>query len=258
MAIAIDAVSFVISAVLLVSIRRPEPPPPPAHERQPVLEEIRDGAREVARSGTLRALALAHAGNHVLWGVFGTTYLLFATREIGVDAATIGVITAVGGAGSLIGAAVATPLAGRLGVGMAMIVGLVGFTLGNALIPLAPAGAVLVGGAILVAQQLFGDSAATIHDVLETSVKQAVVDDRLLGRVTASIDFLTTIAALVGSVGGGILAEAFGLRVAMAFGLLGGVASVLALWLSPVRHLRVIPGGVTAPPLTPEGLPITE
>ena len=264
MAIAIDAVSFVVSAVLLVSIRRQEPPPPPAHERAPVVDEIRAGAREVARSSTLRALTLAHAGNHVLWGVFGTTYLLFATDEIGLGAAAIGIITAVGGLGSLIGAGVASRLSGRLGVGRAMIVGLVGFTLGNALVPLAPTGAVLIGGALLVGQQLFGDASATVHDILETSVKQSVVSGRILGRVTASIDFLTTIASLVGSVGGGILAEAFGLRAAMVLGLVGGVSSVVVLWFSPVRRMREIPGGPDGggrtgpPPLTPETLPLTE
>ncbi|HET9680780.1 MAG TPA: MFS transporter [Candidatus Limnocylindrales bacterium] len=256
-AIAIDAASFVVSAALLLTIGRSEPPPPPAHEREPVLREIRAGAHEVLRSSTLRALTLAHAGNHVLWGVFGTTYLLFAVQEIKLDAAAIGVITAVGGAGSLIGAVVASRLSARIGIGMAMIAGLVGFTLGNALIPLAPAGAVLVGGAILVAQQLFGDASATVHDILETSVKQAVVDNRILGRVNASIDFLTTITALIGSIGGGILAELFGLRVAMLLGLLGGVLSIAALWFSPIRHLRTVAAQAT-PPLTPEELPITE
>lgn len=260
-AIAIDALSFVASAILLLTIRRPEPPRRPVEEREPVLREIQVGVREVARSSTLRALALAHAGNHLLWGVFGTTYLLFATQVVGLGAAAIGIVTAVGGAGSLVGAAVAGRIAGRIGVGSAMILGLVGFTVGNALIPLAPGGAVLVGGAMLVVQQLVGDSSATIHDVLETSVKQAIVDERLLGRVNASIEFLTTITALVGSVGGGLVAEAFGLRAAMALGLLGGVASITFLWFSPVRRMRTIPAGALplgAVPITPEDLPLAE
>ncbi|HJW22586.1 MAG TPA: MFS transporter [Candidatus Limnocylindrales bacterium] len=265
-AIAIDAASFVISAALLVTIRQPEPPRPSVAEREPVLREIQVGVREVARSPTLRAIALAHAGNHLLWGVFGTTYLLFATQVVGLGAAAIGVVTAVGGAGSLVGAAAAGRLAGRLGVGGAMILGLVGFTLGNALITLAPSGAVLIGGAMLVAQQLFGDASATVHDVLETSVKQAIVDERVLGRVNATIDFVTTITALVGSLGGGILAVAFGLREAMVFGLLGGATAVAFLWFSPVRGLWTIPaGGVGGPggaigtaPITPEDLPLTE
>ena len=258
-AIAIDAVSFVVSAILLLAIRRPEPPPPPIEEREPVLREIQVGIREVAHSPTLRAIALAHSGNHVVWGVFGTTYLLFATQAIGLDAAPIGVITALGGAGSLVGATVASRLSGRIGLGRAMILGLVGFTLGEALIPLAPDGAVVLGGALLIAQQLFGDGAATVHDILETSLKQSIVGERVLGRVNASIEFLTTLAALVGSVGGGLIAEAYGLRAAMVFGLLGGVASVAFLWFSPIRRMRTIPGAAAVTvALTPEELPITE
>ena len=39
-AIAIDAASFVVSALLLGTIRRPEPAPPPAADRDPILSEI--------------------------------------------------------------------------------------------------------------------------------------------------------------------------------------------------------------------------
>ena len=42
------------------AIRRREPPPTPIADREPVLREIRDGMRIVARSPMLRALALAH------------------------------------------------------------------------------------------------------------------------------------------------------------------------------------------------------
>lgn len=80
--------------------------------------------------------------------------------------------------------------------------------------------------------------------------------------MNATIEFLTTIAALVGSVGGALVAEALGLRAAMALGLLGGVAAVGFLWLSPVRSMRAMPGGAAAssvaPTLTPEELPLTE
>ena len=257
-AIAIDGVSFVVSAVLLLTIRRGEPPRPPAEEREPVLHEIRAGIREVARSSTLRTLAFAHAGNHILWGVFGTTYLLFATREVGLNAAAIGVVTAVGGVGSLIGASVAGRLARRAGLGTALIIGLAGFALGNALIPLAPTGAVLLGGALLVTQQLVGDSMATVYDVLETSLKQSIVEGRMLGRVNATIEFLTTITALIGSVAGGVAAELLGLRAAMVFGLLGAVGALAVLWFSPIRSLHDVPTGALTPTLRPEELPITE
>lgn len=256
-AIAIDAVTFVVSAILLATIRKPEPPPTPHAEREPVLREIRDGIRIVTGSPVLRALAFSHGGTHVLWGVFGTSYLLFATEDLGLGPAAIGVIAAVGGIGSLAGAAMAPWMARRLGIGRAILVGMIGFTIGNTLIPLAPSGALLVGAAFLIAQQLIGDSLATVYEVTETSLVQASVGDRVLGRVNASIWTFTTLLTLLGAVIGGVVAEAWGLRAAFALGLLGAVASIIVVWFSPVRHIRDAPL-VPHIGLTGDQRPITE
>jgi MFS family permease len=257
-AIAIDALSFVGSAILLLTIRRPEPPRPAVHEREPVIREIREGIRVVARSPVLRALMAAHAANHVMWGVFSTVYLLFATQEIGLGAAAIGVIAAIGGAGSFIGAAFASRVATRIGLGNAMIIGMIGATVGSALIPLAPAGAVLLGAGLFIAQQLIGDSSATVYEILEVSLTQTIVEGRILGRVNATVEFVTTVTALAGAVGGGIAAELFGLRGAMVLGVAGAATSVAFLWFSPIRTMRAVPPSAATPALHPEELPVTE
>jgi MFS family permease len=256
-AIAFDAASFLVSAVLLASIRRPEPPRPAVVDREPILDEVRAGWRVVMGSPILRALAAAHSANHVLWGVFGTTYLLFATQDLGLGPAAIGLITALGGAGSFVGAAVAGRLADRLGLGRSMILGLAGLTIGGALIPLAPSGAVLLGATFLVAQQVIGDSAGTVYGVLETSLTQSIVDGRVLGRVNGTVEMFTTLLALVGAILGGILAEVFGLRAALAVGVLGGATAVLFIWFSPIRAMRTPPDLVLAA-LTPDEAPLTE
>lgn len=244
-AIAVDAVSFIVSALLLATIRRKEPPPKPVATREPVLREIRDGLRIVGGSPLLRALALAHGGTHILWGIFGTSYLLYATRELGLGPAAIGVIAGIGGIGSLAGSLVAPWVARRLGIGRGILFGMVGFTIGNALIPLAPSGAVVLGAAFLIGQQLVGDSAATVYEILEVSLVQSSVDNRVIGRVNATISTFTTLLTLVGVVGGGVIAELFGLRVAFVIGLLGAVAAILVIWFSPVRHLRDAPTSIT-------------
>ena len=240
-AIAIDAVSFVVSAVLLATIRRTEPPPTPVADREPVLREIRDGMRIVSRSPMLRALALAHGGTHILWGIFGTSYLLFATNELNLDPAAIGVIAGVGGIGSLAGSFAAPILSRRLGVGRSILFGMVGFTIGNALIPLAPAHAAVLGAAFLIGQQLIGDSSATVYEIVETSLVQASVGNAVMGRVNATIGTFTTLLTLAGIIGGGIIAELFGLRTAFAVGLLGAIAAIIVVWFSPVRHIRDAP-----------------
>jgi MFS family permease len=244
-AIAIDAVSFLVSAILLATIRRTEPPRPLVADREPVLQEIRDGMRIVIRSPVLRALALAHGGTHILWGIFGTGYLLFATYELDLDPAAIGIIAGMGGFGSLIGSFAAPILARRLGVGRSILLGMVAFTIGNALIPLAPGHAALLGAAFLIGQQLIGDSGATVYEIVETSLTQASVGERVMGRVNATISTFTTLLTLAGAIGGGIIAELFGLRAAFAVGLLGAVAAILVVWFSPVRHIRDAPTSTT-------------
>ena len=256
-AIAIDAVSFVVSAILLATIRKKEPPPKPAADREPVLHEIRDGMRIVAGSPVLRALALAHGGTHILWGIYGTSYLLFATYDLDLDPAAIGVIAGVGGFGSLLGSLAAPVMVRRFGIGRSILLGMVGFTLGNALIPLAPSHAVLLGAAFLIGQQLIGDSFATVYEIVEVSLTQASVGERVMGRVNATIGTFTTLLTLAGAVGGGIIAELFGLRAAFAVGLLGAVAAILVVWFSPIRHIRDAPMS-TGPVLPGEEAPLTE
>ena len=255
-AIAIDAVSFLVSAILLATIRRPEAPPKPAADREPVVREIRDGMRIVFGSPILRALALAHGGTHILWGIFGTSYLLFATYELDLSPAAIGVIAGVGGFGSLLGSFAAPILTRRFGIGRSILLGMVGFTIGNALIPLAPGHVVLLGAAFLIGQQLVGDSFATVYEIVETSLTQSSVGDRVLGRVNATITTFTTLLTLAGAVGGGVIAELFGLRTAFAVGLAGAVLALLVVWFSPVRHIREAPLSIEAV-LPCEAAPLT-
>jgi MFS family permease len=256
-AILIDAVSFLVSAILLATIRRQEPTPKPVADREPVLDEIRDGLRIVAASPILRALALAHGGTHILWGIFGTSYLLFATYELDLDPAAIGVIAGVGGVGSLIGSFAAPTMVRRLGVGRSILLGMAGFTVANALIPLAPAHAALLGAAFLIGQQLIGDAFATVYEIVEVSLTQASVGERVMGRVNGTINTFTTLLTLVGAIGGGIIAEVFGLRAAFAVGLLGAVAAIVVVWFSPVRHVRDAPMS-TDPVLPGAESPLTE
>jgi MFS family permease len=256
-AIAVDAATFLGSALALGTIRQAEPPTPAVVDREPFAREIRDGLRVVLGSPTLRAIAAAHGGTHLLWGIFGTVYLIFATHDLGLGPAAIGVIAGVGGAASFAGAAVAGRVISRLGVGRTMLLGMVGFTVGSALIPLAPSGAVLVGAGFLVAQQLIADSAGTVYDVVETSLTQSIVAPRILGRVNATIHTYTTLLSLVGTIVGGIIAEVLGLREAMAIGVLGGVTGFAFLWFSPIRTMHGVPADFTVT-ATPEDAPITE
>jgi MFS family permease len=183
----------------------------------------------------LRGLLWGTMGLGAMWGIFGATWMLFTTRELGLDPAVIGLVAALGGAGSLAGALVAERAARRFGLGRLVVWSLVLVAIGNLMIPLAPVGLPLVAIALLVGQQLIGDTAATVYDVTEISVRQARVGDRELGRVNATVRVAVVMAQLGGTIVGGLVAEAVGLRAAAflapAWALLGAVA----VQRSPVR-----------------------
>ena len=259
MAIAIDSISFVVSALVLGTIRRPEAAPQPHAQREPLLAEIREGLRPIVRSPTLRAIAAASSGSHFLWGVFGSLFLLYANEELGLDPATIGVIAAVGGASSLLGAVLAGRMSRRFGIGPSILLGLVAFTAASALLPFAPAGSIAIAIGVLVTHQLVGDCGATINEVNELSLVQSIVPNNLMGRVNSSLEVLTHSWLLGGAVLGGVVGEWFGIRFALWIGVLGGVAAIAFLWLSPLRTLRTATLPESDQPFlaTPE-LPLTE
>jgi MFS family permease len=239
--IVINAVTFLASALLLLSVRAPEAPPPPRSEREPVLDEIRHGLRLVRASPILRAFVGAQMLMSMLWGVFGATWFLFAIEEVGVSPAAIGVIAGVGGASSFIGAVVATRSTGRWGVGPVAIASMLLAALGNLLVPLAPAGLPIVAIAFFLWQQLVADSAITVYDVTETSVRQSLVADRELGRVASTFQVASAGAQLVATIGAGLLAEVIGLRATAFLAPLGGLFAAAILFWSPVRYLREVP-----------------
>jgi MFS family permease len=177
----------------------------------------------------------------MLWGVFGATWFLFALDELGVTPAMVGVIAGVGGASSFIGAVVATRSTRRWGVGPVAIVAMLLAAVGNALIPLAPAGLPLIAMACLFGQQLIADSAVTVYDVTETSVRQSLVADRELGRVASTFQVASAAAQLAATVAAGLLAEVIGLRLTSFLAPLGGLLAAAILYWSPVRTLRDLP-----------------
>ena len=244
-AIALDALSFIVSALFLRTIRSDEPAPPEPETRTSVLTEIREGLALTLGDPILRPLALADAAVAGFWGVFGSVFLVFAT-DLGFSPAAIGMVAAVGGLASLAGAAVAGRASSRMGVGTFLIGTLVLVAIGNTAIALAP-DASIVGFVFVLTQQVLSDSAMTAYDVIAVSIRQATVDDTRLGRVVASFHVLAMAAMLIGTVVGAAVAETLGLRAAMWLGAIGGVVAVAILATSRVRTLRAMPGGLPAP-----------
>ena len=243
MAIFIDAISFVFSAGFIALIHTPEPPPRPAHEHESMVREIKAGLREVLHNPLLRTLAGCTLLLDFFGSIYGTVVVLYMSRGLGFDTGILGMIWAIGGVSSFLGAVYAPRLNRRLGVGPAMVAGLTVSALSMFLIPAAQ-GATLLSAILLILPQLTGDGAHTVYSINETSLRQAIAPERMLGRVTASIQFVGQGAMLTGALVGGLVGEAIGVRQTLALAALGTLLTALALGRSPLRRVQETP---TAP-----------
>jgi hypothetical protein len=100
-------------------------------------------------------------------------------------------------------------------------------------------------------QQLVADSAVTVYDITEVTVRQTLVRDRALGRVASTFRVAAMTSQLIATLAAGVLAEVIGLRATSWLAPLGGVVAALILWASPVRTLIALP-------TTVEGQPVPE
>lgn len=239
-AVLIDAVTFIVSAALLTSIRIPERAVASQAAARSAAAEIAEGLRTVGRDSLLRPLVGSLTALELGFGLVSPIIYLYTLRELGFHPGVLGMIFAVGGISSLGGALLASPLARRIGVGPSLIGCLALAGAGILFLPLAR-GASLVAAGFLVAQQLVGDGAATAYEINQVSLRQRITPDRLLGRVSASSRFAGVGGRLVGTLAAGVLGQAIGLRATLIIAALAVLAGSLALVASPVRHARAVP-----------------
>lgn len=250
--IAVDAVSFLISAALIRSIRAR----PGADQAQPlrvievggrlgqvrsIIADIGDGVQVVWRDSYLRAVVSCSAVVSFFGFVFLAVYLLFMTDVLGLSPAAIGLILAAGGIGAVIGAAAAVPLSQRLGFGPTMIWAQIVFAVTGITVPVAvyvPALAV----PMLALSEFAQYGAFAMYSVGALSLRQARTPPDRLGRTTASVRTAVSGAALLGSVGGGLLGDWIGLGPTLVVGVAGMGLGCLLVIASPLRTLRDLAG----------------
>jgi predicted MFS family arabinose efflux permease len=236
-AIAIDAMTFVVSAAFVATIRTPEPPPEPRTEPRGVWREMIQGISALRGDPSLRAIGISVAAFECSFGIVGTVYSLYALRELGFMPGLLGLVYAVGGVSSLLGSVLVGRVTRRFGVGPTMIGGLAFATLGILFMPLAH-GAGLLALLLLLAQQVVGDGGATIYAINETSVRQTIAPLPLLGRINAGIRVAALGATLLGTVAGAVLAQTAGYRPTLVLGALIMLAAALVILRSPVGRRR--------------------
>ena len=224
----VNAMSFVVAAVLVAGLRS-VPPPAPAGPPSAMRSDIAEGLRWLWRHRLLRTLAVTMGlGNLVFCAAFAI-FVLYSTARLGLSAVGYGVLLTAFAVGGLLGTLVAPRLLRTAGATPLLRAGLLVEVALHTV--LATTTSPLGAGAIIV---VFGVH-TVVWGVVVTTIRQRSVPSAMFGRVTGVYALLDLGGAALGSLLGGLVAQAYG--VVATFWTAAAAMAVIALcaW----RPLRV-------------------
>ncbi|MEV8254240.1 MFS transporter [Rhodoglobus sp. NPDC076762] len=179
------------------------------------LEQLAEGIRVVMHSRLLGVMSLQLAVWAGVSGAFWGVAVIYALRDLQSGETGFGVMLALAAVGSLVGARIATRVIRRLGAPFAAVA--CALASGVSIIALAWTSN-LVFASLLLA---FNGAGVTVWNVMTITIRQAVVEQRLLGRVSSTYLVLARLALPVGAGLAGLLAAAT--NTVTVFAVFGGV-----------------------------------
>jgi MFS family permease len=225
--IAVDALSFVLSAISLLLVRA-RFARPAGHPSAGPVADFTLGLRFLWRVPVLRATAGLLALSALLMGGRENLIIFHVKRELHRDDRAVGHVFAVAALGALAAAAAAAPLRTRFGfaacwIGAGLLMGAAVTLLGHT--------HDLPSLAMLTACVGFAEA---IRGINTMTLRQEITPDALLGRVTAAFWTVLTFPAAVGAALNGRLAERWGVAPTLAGLGLAMVALMLAATRTPI------------------------
>ncbi len=230
LALIVDACAFLLSIILLKTIKVNETAHLDARHEESWVESIKHGLRFVWRTPALRLTACVLALWQVLHLAYHTVIVLFATRTLGFSPGTLGVLYTCFGVGSLLASARGEDLGKRFGIGPCLVHSIFGSALAWSAFALTPAGSWLSHLGFGLGLALFGFSASVLF-IHFLALRQAVTPPAMLGRMTSTMRFIIIAGAPLGSLLGGAIAEWVSLRAAIAFSAVGA----FGLWFGATK-----------------------
>ncbi|MEJ3404614.1 MFS transporter [Rathayibacter sp. YIM 133350] len=235
-AVLAHGVAYVASAISIGRIRGAEPRP--AHDGAGFLADLRAGLRHVFRDRYLVAnLGFSALYNPIEQWIM-VLFTLYAVQTLKLSPAEIGLVISIGALGALGAALLAGPAVKRFGAGLPIMwcaaiecgillaIPLVDVSWGHGLVILALGAVFAINGA-----------GTALSSVILVTIRQLRTPDELLGRVNASMRWLTYGTIALGAAGGGVAGELLGTRAGLALGAALGLLTVAWVAFSPLPRI---------------------
>jgi MFS family permease len=234
-ALALDAGSFFWSALFL---RKIDAPDAPRAERE--TGGVATGLRWIRHNPIMRAELLGVATINFFNFVFWAMFLLYATRYLHVQPATIGIVLGVAAAGTLFAAALTGPIARAIGVGPAFLIGCFLFPAPLLLVPLARGPHWLIVVLLFSAEFLSGIGLMLL-DSLAGVIQAALIPPAVRSRVSGAFMVVNYGVRPLGTALAGILGTTIGVHQTIWIGAGGALLGMAFLLPSPIRHIHDVP-----------------
>src|SRR4051794_4544657 len=234
-ALAIDAVSYAWSAFFLGRIDAEEPPGAP-HESGGLMS----GVKWIQHNAVIRAELLGVATLNLFNFMFFALFLLYATRELGVRPATLGIVLGAAAIGTLAGSFVTARTSRRIGVGPTFIVGCFLFPAPLILVPAAGGPYWFVLTLLFVSEFLSGVGLMLL-DIMAGSIMAGTVPTALRSRVSGAFMVVNYGVRPLGTTLGGILGTVIGVRSTLWIATVGALLGLVFLLPSPIPRMRDLP-----------------
>ncbi|WP_342668816.1 MFS transporter [Actinokineospora inagensis] len=233
-----------VGALLLVQGKfRPE-----RLHRTSLLSDIAEGVRFLWRQRLLRTFAVVVGLYNFAGNAAGALLVLYAVGPMGLSDTGFGVLMSMYAIGSLIGTFFAPWIERTMGRAKALLV-----TFGvGALSIVAPA---LTSNPYLIgASFVISGAGVVVSNIILVSLRQRITPNRLLGRVNSGYRLVAWGTMPLGSVVGGALGQAFGLRPV--FAIMGVLSFALLLLLLGVTDSAMHAAeATTQEPALPDSAP---
>lgn len=241
LALVMDAILLIGSVVMLKGIRIHEQVPPRSTWKDRSFKaELMKGLNFVRSHNMLIEMAVVVGAWQFFAQMALSVQIIFAVKDLGLDEALVALSFVAMGLGSILGGMAGPPISKRLGLGPALILGIVITSIGWLSLLLLEGH--LASIALFACMLLCFSWGATLLFVNFLSLRQAYTPTDLLGRMTTTMRWLITLPAGPGAILGGWMAEHIGMRSSLLCAGLGTLIVAIVAYVRPrLRSIKKLP-----------------
>jgi MFS family permease len=228
---AVDGLTFLAAAALVLSMRTRTVAVSAGAPRRSIGADLREGLAWLRNHALLRTLCVLLLVFNGAGAAALAVLVLYAKTTLGLGPIGYGLLISTYAVGGVLGASAASLARRSLGPYPAIVAAVLMSFAGLLVMGLTVRPVVAALGVIAVG------TGSTLWNVLTVSLRQRLVPDQLLGRVTAAYRVVGFAAMPIGAVIGGFVAHRWGLRAPF---LLGAASlGLAAIALLPIVHRAV-------------------